>query len=164
MNRQQLIQFFEETTRKMVEVCKAKNADYAGGAGDQDAFANFSRIESLGIASTEQGFLTRMTDKLMRINSLTKKNAQVKAETIEDTLLDLANYSILFAAYLKSKSLQEKQPAEMPEQCDHPIGTREMSQGSVFCNKCGRILPHNQNAYIPPPPHVEAVTLRSGRK
>ena len=104
MNRQELVDFFEQNTAKMITIMKAKNADYTGiKEGDQSPFSNFERVEKLGIATTEQGFLTRMTDKLCRINSLTKQTAQVSDESIQDTLLDLANYSLLFAAFLKSK-------------------------------------------------------------
>ena len=97
-----LLKFFEETTEQMVSVARAKNHDYSGAA--KDAFANFARVEDLGICTTEQGFLTRMTDKLCRIASFVKKGElKVKDESVEDTLLDLANYSILMMAYIKSK-------------------------------------------------------------
>lgn len=82
----------------MVKTAKAKNADYAGAC--KDPFGNFKLVETLNIASVEQGFMTRITDKLSRINSLTKNTAQVKDESIQDTLLDLANYSILMDLYL----------------------------------------------------------------
>ena len=102
MNREGLIVFFENNTNEMIETMKRKNTDYAGADGESP-FANFQRVESLGICSTEQGFLTRMTDKLCRISNLTKNEAKVKDESIQDTLLDLANYSLLFSAFLQSK-------------------------------------------------------------
>ena len=87
---------------RLVEITAKKNADYTGT--DPDPFANFTRVESLGIASTEQGFLTRMVDKICRISSYVQKGTlQVNDESVEDTLLDLANYSILLAGYIKSK-------------------------------------------------------------
>lgn len=92
----------------MVEVTTAKSHDYAGFA-DDDPFANFRVVERCGIASVEQGFLTRMMDKISRINSFVKQGVcSVQDEKIEDTLLDLANYSILFAGYIKSKKESEK--------------------------------------------------------
>lgn len=102
MNRAEYFKFHEEMTRKMNEITKAKNADYTGAAGD-DPFANFSRVGSLGVCSPEQGFMVRILDKYMRINSFVQKGfLNVKEESVEDTLLDLANYAILFAGYLKS--------------------------------------------------------------
>ncbi len=78
---------------------EAKNADYAG-AVERDALANFNRVEMLGIAATATGFLTRMLDKLMRINSfVVKGHLAVKDEAATDTVLDLANYSILLHAH-----------------------------------------------------------------
>lgn len=87
----------------MIEVTTRKNHDYAG-AGNGDPFHNFRQVERMGICSTEIGFLTRMTDKISRIQSFVAQGVlKVKDESIEDTLLDLANYSILLAAYIKSK-------------------------------------------------------------
>lgn len=53
---------------------------------------------------TEQGFLTRMMDKMKRISSFVEKGElQVKDESVTDTLRDLANYSCLLAGYIKSQ-------------------------------------------------------------
>lgn len=102
MTREEYLKFHRDTCDRMVETVARKNADYAGQG--EDAFYNFTRIETLGIASTEQGFLTRMFDKFARITTFVKKGVlQVKDETIEDTLIDLANYAILMAGYIRSK-------------------------------------------------------------
>lgn len=108
MNREEYFKFHQAMTEKMNVITRAKNADYTGAAGD-DPFANFNRVASLGVCSTEQGFMVRMLDKYMRINSFVQKGfLNVKDESVEDTLLDLANYAILFAGYLKSKKGDEK--------------------------------------------------------
>jgi hypothetical protein len=102
MTRDEFLKFQKETFDKLLAITKKKNADYAGKGGD--AFNNFTRVEALGIATTEQGFVTRMTDKLSRIISFMQNGElQVKDESVEDTLLDLANYCVLMAGYLKSK-------------------------------------------------------------
>lgn len=103
MTIKEFLEYHESTCNKMTEVTKVKSYDYAGFA-DNDPFANFRIVENCGIASVEQGFLTRMMDKVSRINSFIKQGVcEVKDEKIEDTLIDLANYSILMAAYIKSK-------------------------------------------------------------
>jgi hypothetical protein len=108
MTKQEYIEFFEAQTKKMLEITKAKNADYTG-SGD-DPFANFTRVEVLGICSTEQGFLTRMFDKFSRITSFVQKGTlQVKNESVEDTLLDLSIYSLLMLGFIVSK----RQAAQM---------------------------------------------------
>ncbi len=79
-----------------------KNSDYTG-VGD-DPFANFSRVEQVGICTTEQGFLTRMMDKISRINSFSQRGTlSVEDESVIDSCLDLANYALLFAGYVKGK-------------------------------------------------------------
>ena len=105
IDRAWLIDFFEKTTTRMVDTMKKKNADYGGAV--PDPFANFVQVETLGIATAEQGFLTRMTDKLCRVASFAKNGElQVKDESVSDTLLDLANYSLLMMAYLESKKVK----------------------------------------------------------
>jgi hypothetical protein len=100
MNKQELTTFAELFFSHCVETSKKKNADYTGGS--QDPFANFSCVEVLGI-KTEHGFLTRMMDKMKRIASFVENGElQVKDESVKDTLQDLANYSMLFAAYLEA--------------------------------------------------------------
>lgn len=96
--------FHSECCDKMKEITKRKNSDYTGNS--TDPFANFQSVSKIGICSTEQGFMVRMMDKLMRIRALTvdEQTAQVKDEAIEDTLLDLANYSILLAGFLRAKT------------------------------------------------------------
>lgn len=102
MTKEGYMKFHQECCDKMVSITKAKNSDYTGNT--DDPFANFTQVEKAGICSTEVGFLTRMSDKMSRINSYVQKgDLLVKDESVLDTLLDLANYSILFAGYLKSK-------------------------------------------------------------
>ncbi len=108
MTKQEYMTWFEESTKKMLETTKQKNADYTG-TGD-NPFANFTRVEVLGICSTEQGFLTRMFDKFSRITSFVQKGVlEVKDESVEDTLFDLSIYCLLMAGYIKSKKQAAKQ-------------------------------------------------------
>lgn len=104
MTREEYLNYHRQFCDRMVALTQKKNADYSGGSVTQDPFANFSEVEMLGIASTEQGFLTRMNDKFARIRSFVKKGVlMVSDESVEDTLMDLANYSILMAGYIKAK-------------------------------------------------------------
>jgi len=105
MTKQAYMEFHEKTCKRLMEVTKAKNADYTGG--NDDPFANFRQIEKLVSVPNvvEIGFVTRMSDKLARIGSfVTKGELKVKEESVEDTLLDLANYCILMAGFLKSRA------------------------------------------------------------
>lgn len=107
MNKKEYFEFHQACCAKMTEITKAKNADYSG-VGD-DPFANFSRVEAMGICTTEQGFLTRMNDKMSRLSSYVQRGELfVKDESVEDTLLDLSNYCLLMAGYIKSKAQKSK--------------------------------------------------------
>lgn len=103
-NASDLIKYLEEKTANMVATAKAKNNDYTG-AVEHDAFFNFEMAQKLGVpVDTRWGFIFRMTDKFSRVIGLLKGiEAKVKDETLEETLIDLANYCLLLAAWLKSK-------------------------------------------------------------
>lgn len=107
MNKQEYLKLHEEYCKRMVEITRAKNHDYTGS--NADPFANFKAVETSGVCSTEQGFLVRMHDKMARIASFVQKGVlQVKDESVEDTLLDLANYSLLLAGFIKAKKQEER--------------------------------------------------------
>jgi hypothetical protein len=102
--REWYLKLHKSLCNRMIEITARKNADYTGGSAENDAFANFRQVERLGICDAETGFLTRMTDKMSRINSFVKKGElKVKDESVEDTLLDLANYCLLMLGYIRSK-------------------------------------------------------------
>lgn len=114
MNKQEFFQYHIEFTRKMLKISQQKNADYTGG--DESPFANFTAVERNGIASTEQGFLTRMMDKMQRINSYAQQGKlEVADEKVEDTLMDLANYCILMSAYIYGEA-NTSEPARLYEE------------------------------------------------
>lgn len=102
MNKTEFLAFHKEMCDKMHNTTKAKNADYTGNS--DSPFANFNLCESIGITTTERGMLVRMSDKISRVLSFLKQGVlQVKDETVEDSLIDMANYCIIMAAYIKSK-------------------------------------------------------------
>ena len=102
MTRIELFEFQKKTFDEILELTKKKNADYSGKG--TDAFKNFNLVQSFGCVTTEQGFFTRMVDKFSRISSFIENGElMVKDESVEDTLKDLSNYSILFLAYLEGK-------------------------------------------------------------
>ncbi len=104
MNKEQYLVRFKEITDEMYEITKRKNSDYTGDA--TRPFKNFEMVETLGFATTEQGFMTRITDKIMRVAGFVKNGTlQVVDEKVTDTLLDCANYCILMVCYLESKKV-----------------------------------------------------------
>ena len=109
MTRNELVQFFEDTTRNMIETMKRKNQDYCGGRDDEYAFTNFDAVKHIGLCDPAVGILTRMTDKLTRVCGFVKNGSlQVKDESVEDTLQDMAVYCLLLMAMIKHKKTTEK--------------------------------------------------------
>jgi hypothetical protein len=103
---------FYELLEEMKKIHDRKNSDYSK---KEDPLSNFRQVEEFGIPAWV-GVLVRITDKYSRIVQLTNKalngeEAEVKEESIKDTLVDLANYSviavILFEEWLKQKELDE---------------------------------------------------------
>ena len=80
---------FTAITEKMHIIYLKKNHDY-GKSFDKS-------IDELGIVAA----VTRMSDKMERLKSLVKKESEVKDESFTDTVLDLANYAVMTAMYLK---------------------------------------------------------------
>ena len=74
---------FKDILNKMYEIYERKNADYG------DSFSK--TFEEFGLTASA----IRINDKNERFKQLIKNEAQVKDESIEDTLLDLANYTVL---------------------------------------------------------------------
>lgn len=112
MSRDEFLEAFKETTDAMYAVAVRKNHDYTGN--DADPFANLDSVEKEGICQAETGILVRMTDKYKRIISLTKLGTQkVLDESIDDTLLDLANYCILMRIRRLQRKRQTKLAAPM---------------------------------------------------
>lgn len=80
------------------DLMERKNHDYAEESGPSGAFGNLSMCEMMGMFSTEEGIVLRLSDKISRLSNVLRKGAHVKDETIRDTCLDLINYAVLLYA------------------------------------------------------------------
>lgn len=98
MNKLEIYQYI---INNLEETYKAKNSDYGDSVGD--TYNKFGDVS----------FLTRISDKYNRICSLSQSNeaAKVEDEKIDDTILDLANYCILWLVEREYKN-QESKPKE----------------------------------------------------
>ena len=83
---------YKKIVTETMELCIKKNKDY--GSSVQDTFEKFGDIS----------YLVRITDKYNRICSLLNGEGEVKDESIDDTIRDMANYSFL---WLASRNLKE---------------------------------------------------------
>ena len=80
---------FRDITNSMIQTYQAKNQDY--GNSFEKTLDRFGLVASI----------IRLSDKMNRIESLSQKKAKVESESIEDTLLDLANYAIMTVIWLR---------------------------------------------------------------
>lgn len=85
-------EMFNEILEELRKTYEAKNADYGDSVGD--TYKKFGDVS----------FLTRITDKYNRILSLSDRGecGQVKDESLNDTILDMANYCILWLVERKA--------------------------------------------------------------
>jgi len=73
----------------------AKNADY--GNSFDDTLDTFGPIAAV----------VRISDKFSRMRSLTKRGALV-GESLRDTVMDMANYAIMFAMWLEKQEASDE--------------------------------------------------------
>ena len=90
----EVVQFANEA-KQCVELYSRKNHDY-GNSFDKG-------MDNIGM---DYG-IGRIYDNMNRLITLTKKEAQVKDESIDDTLRDLACYSMMMLAYRKRQIEKE---------------------------------------------------------
>ena len=98
----EVLQFAEEA-KQCTELYSKKNADY-GNSFDKG-------MDAIGV---KYG-IGRIYDKCNRLVEITKDNKeqQIKAETIEDTLRDLACYSIMMLTYRKRQRANKLKEVEL---------------------------------------------------
>lgn len=108
---------FKEVQEELLTTYERKNHDYGDSV--------HKTFEQFGITS----FLVRLSDKLNRAITLSKKEALVNGESMRDTLLDLANYATLAVVELDNEKPAED-PAPPPRQMPI-IGTNR------GCHSCG---------------------------
>jgi hypothetical protein len=88
------IEMFGAIVNKMLDTYKKKNADYGDSFGKS--------IDEFGYTAA----LVRMSDKFNRLKNLLQKNAEakVKDESVKDTILDLACYSVMLAIEVEHRN------------------------------------------------------------
>ena len=93
-----MIPNYDAIIKKAKSLCDNKNTDYAQ---TQEPFSNFEMVEALKICDTSTGILVRISDKIARISNLLKRNGSraIEEEKVEDTMLDLINYSVILLSY-----------------------------------------------------------------
>lgn len=124
------LEVYEELLELIHQTYIAKNSDYG------DAFG--VSLDKRGLVAA----LVRMEDKMSRLDSLKDKPSGLVDESLMDTALDLANYALMTAVWLKQRSEKEiykvyaddKVVAEFPKELgEHSfkIDTGTLSPGDI---------------------------------
>ena len=111
-NFSHFLQDAQQLLNKCLQLLASKNHDYSE---TQDAFANFKLAAHLAGIPTEQTLMTLLGMKLARLNQLLGKGKQPKHEAIEDTLMDVINYTLLLRGILKEREVQSETRPEEPK-------------------------------------------------
>lgn len=97
---------FEALLYKMGAIHLAKAHDYCGGKQEYD---NYRQAERIGIPAWK-GVLLRILEKVSRIETFSvQEELFVKDESIEDTLIDMANLSLICLILYKEKKDSKSQ-------------------------------------------------------
>lgn len=94
--RDNLIKLHTLMCNRAEDIMLRKNSDYGANT---DPFRNFHQFGALGI-------IVRLSDKLARMRTFLEKlehgeKLSVVEESIDDTVLDVINYAILFSGYVR---------------------------------------------------------------
>ncbi len=90
------IEHHKKILDELHDTYKKKNSDY--GNSVHDTYKKYGLIS----------YLTRMDDKMNRLGTLQKVERRVSDETVEDTLMDLANYALMAAIELRIEREQDE--------------------------------------------------------
>ena len=91
MTPQQQTTHIYEFLAKQKSILLSKGDDYA----NEDRLSNFKEVANLVGITPEQVSLVFLATKLTRLTNLLKKAKKPNHESIQDTILDMANYCIL---------------------------------------------------------------------
>ncbi len=95
--KQQL--FLKEFQSKMTTLLTSKGNDYS----NLDCLSNFKTTAAITQSTIKGTILTMMGIKVARLGVLINTSKEVRNEAIEDTIIDLANYSFLLSCAMEDE-------------------------------------------------------------
>jgi len=101
---------FNQLTSKMKDTLLKKGNDYASS----DRLSNFKFAGSITGISPEVQCLSLIATKVARLGILLNSNKEPNNESIQDSVLDLCNYSLLLSMILTDKEKEKNyKPVEL---------------------------------------------------
>lgn len=92
MTKNRLLQELNEFQAIMREILISKGSDYS----NNDVLSNFKLSGMLSNQDGSKVALNQINIKITRLNNLIFNSKEIKHESIEDSIIDLANYLFLF--------------------------------------------------------------------
>ena len=99
MTQEEQITHFKVITTQMKEILFKKGNDYA----NIDRLSNFKLAGGICGLKAEQNCLSLIATKVARLGVLLNLDKSPNNESIQDSVLDLANYSVLLSMILNDK-------------------------------------------------------------
>lgn len=119
------IKKFKDITAKMAELYEEKNKNY------DNAFDKSLDEDGLIVSKI------RLSDKILRFNSLIKQESKgTTEESLYDTLMDLANYSIMTMMWLNNQKDKEN------------VKGTKFKNNSYFSSDCNNSTIRNKIGYV----------------
>jgi len=86
--------WFDRVLDKMAKISDSKRHDYAS---TDDPFLNFTQVADISVLTYDQVFMVWVVTKVVRLGQLVGQDKEPNNESIDDTIIDLANYAALWA-------------------------------------------------------------------
>ncbi len=93
MTKEEQEDFFDEYVKRMRDVLLNKGDDYA----NRDRLSNFKLAGLIAGGNAKINCLNLIATKVARLGVLLNSNDEPKNESINDSIMDLANYALLLA-------------------------------------------------------------------
>lgn len=101
MKRALQLEVFNDFVVKMKEIILSKSIDYADV--NTDVLSNFKLAGNISGLNAQLNCLSLISTKVARLGVLLNKDGAPNNESIDDTIIDLANYTVLLHMILKDK-------------------------------------------------------------
>ena len=99
MTQQEQLKHFEALTSQMKQILFKKGNDYA----NTDRLSNFKLAGAICGLTAERNCLTLIATKVARLGVLLNTENKPNNESIHDSIVDLANYSVLLSMIMADK-------------------------------------------------------------
>jgi len=121
MNTAQRNELFKSFTEHQSNVLNKKGKDYANA----DTLSNFKMAGAIANQNTEHpsalSVLNLIATKVARLGNLLSENKDVQNESIEDSVLDLANFTFLLHCVLREEASTYVGKADLQSHIEHSL-------------------------------------------